>query len=96
MSCQIACVCVLYTLLIKGFLEYCDYIALILGIVGTLVWAHNGRWVKYAAPFWLVSSLLWMLFALHNDLTALGARDFISLLLYLYGWRRWLYSAKHK
>lgn len=67
-----------------------DSIGLVVGTLGTIFWAHNGKMAKYAAVLWFFSSVLWILFAWKNHLTALGARDAISVSLYLYGGYRWL------
>jgi hypothetical protein len=67
-----------------------DWIALLFGAIGSLLWAHNGRSAKYAALWWLLSSLLWMAFAWLNGLPALGMRDAVSVAATLYGCYRWL------
>ena len=73
-----------------NFLLYLDWVALAVGTVGTILWAQNGRWAKSAAVWWLGSSLLWMVFAWLKGLPALGARDCISVGLYVYGGWRWM------
>lgn len=73
-----------------NLLAYLDWLALLVGTIGTVLWAHNGKLAKYAAVWWLVSSVLWMLFAYLKGLPALASRDLISVLLYLYGGYRWL------
>lgn len=78
----------------QNLLQYLDWPALVVGTIGTILWAHNGRGAKYAAVWWLVSSLLWMLFAYGKGLPALGTRDLISVVLYLYGGYRWLFPKK--
>lgn len=67
-----------------------DWLALFIGTIGTVLWAHNGRWAKYAAVYWLASSVVWMAFAWLQGLPALGVRDAISTALYVYGGWRWL------
>jgi hypothetical protein len=71
-------------------IQHLDYAALVIGTLGTLLWAHNGRNAKYAAPCWIASSLLWIGFAWASGLPALGMRDFLSVCLYAYGGWRWL------
>lgn len=70
--------------------EYIDWLALALGTIGTVIWAHNGSWSRYAAVLWLASSILWLIYAWLNGLPALGGRDAISIALYVYGGYRWL------
>lgn len=77
-------------------LSYLDWLALSMGTIGTILWAHNGRGAKYAAGWWLASSLLWMAFAYLKGLPALGTRDLLSVLLYLYGGYRWLLRKPEK
>ena len=69
---------------------YLDWLALAVGTVGTVLWTHNGRLAKYAAVWWLASSVLWVIYSWLKGLPALGARDFISVGLYLYGGWRWM------
>lgn len=71
-----------------------DYLALTVGTIGTILWAHNGKWTHYAAIFWFISSILWIVFAYTHDLPALSIRDAISIVLYLYGAWRWIYNKK--
>ena len=66
-----------------------DWMALLIGAVGTILWAHNGKLSKYAALLWFFSSIFWVVYAYFESKAALGARDFISVLLYLYGAYRW-------
>ncbi len=77
-----------------SLLLHLDWLALAVGTVGTVLWAHNGRSARYAALWWLASSLLWMVFAWAKGLPALGVRDLISVVLYLYGGWRWLKPKK--
>ena len=64
------------------------------GAVGSLLWANNGPWAKYASVCWLLSSLLWLVFAWRNGLPALGARDVLGVAVTLYGCYRWLHPRK--
>jgi hypothetical protein len=70
--------------------QHLDWIALVVGAVGSLLWAHNGRSAKYAAVWWLGSSLLWIAFAWLHGMTALGLRDLLGVGIALYGSYRWL------
>lgn len=74
--------------------NYFDWLALVVGAIGSLLWAHNGRSAKYASVCWLVSSLLWIVFAWRSGLPALGARDVLGLGATLYGCYRWLQPRK--
>lgn len=74
--------------------DYLDWLALAVGTIGTVLWAHNGAWAKYAAFWWLASSLLWIGYAYLKGLPALGARDLISVTLYIYGGWRWVLQRK--
>lgn len=67
-----------------------DWLALATGTIGTVLWAHNGQWARWAAVWWLASSFLWVAFAWKSGLAALGVRDFISICLYMYGAWRWI------
>ena len=77
-----------------AFTHHLDWIALLVGAVGSLLWAHNGRSAKYASVWWLCSSLLWVVFAWRNGLPALGARDLLGVGSTLYGCYRWLQPGK--
>lgn len=71
-----------------------DWIALLVGGIGSLLWAHNGPSAKYASVWWLCSSLLWVGFAWLHGLAALGLRDLLSVCVTLYGCYRWLQPRK--
>jgi hypothetical protein len=79
----------------ETFIHALDWAALGVGTIGTILWAHNGKWAKYAAIWWLASSILWIWYASLNNLAALGARDLISVSLYVYGGWRWLLAKNH-
>ena len=70
--------------------HHLDWMALLVGAVGSFLWAHNGRGAKYASVWWLVSSLMWVVFAWLQGLPALGARDALGVSSTLYGCFRWL------
>lgn len=90
---------VAYGVFVSGFLLYAtsflwlahlDWVALAIGTTGTILWSQNGRFSKWAAVWWLVSSFFWVAFSWMHGLPALGLRDLISILLYVYGAWRWL------
>lgn len=72
-----------------------DWIALALGTVGTVLWAHAGKQARWAAVWWLASSVVWIAYAYAMGLPALGLRDCLSVVLYLYGAWRWLMARRH-
>jgi hypothetical protein len=74
--------------------NHLDWLALVVGAVGSLLWAHNGRSAKYASVWWLLSSVLWVVFAWVHGLPALGARDALGVGSTLYGCYRWLQPIK--
>ncbi len=76
--------------------HYLDWVALTLGTIGTALWAHNGAWAKYASLWWLASSLAWISYAYTTQLMALGVRDLIAVVFYLYGGYRYLRSGQPK
>lgn len=71
-------------------IDHLDWIALVVGAVGSFLWAHNGRCAKYASLWWLGASLLWIAFASTRGLPALGMRDLLGVATTLYGCWRWL------
>ena len=70
--------------------NHLDWMALVVGAVGSLLWAHNGRSARYASVWWLSSSLLWVAYAWLHGLPALGMRDTLGVGTTLYGCYRWL------
>jgi hypothetical protein len=70
--------------------NHLDWTALVVGAIGSLLWAHNGPNARYASVFWLLSSLLWMVFAWVSGLPALGVRDMVGFGTTLYGCFRWM------
>ncbi|HTY98290.1 MAG TPA: hypothetical protein VMB75_00535 [Rhodocyclaceae bacterium] len=67
-----------------------QWLAFGLGTAGSILWASNGPWSKYAAAFWLAASLLWVWFARQSGHPGLMARDLISIVTALWGAWRWL------
>ena len=80
----------------SALVVHLDWLALLVGAVGSFLWAHNGASAKYASVWWLVSSLLWVVFAWINGLAALGLRDVLGVGLTLYGCYRWLHPRKRE
>ena len=78
----------------NAFTNHLDWLALLVGAVGSFLWAHNGRSAKYASVWWLFSSLGWVMFAWLNGLPALGVRDALGVGSTLYGCYRWLQPRK--
>lgn len=71
-----------------------DWIALALGAIGSILWAHNGAGARYACLWWLASSLAWIAFAWIEGLPALGLRDGIGVGTTVYGCYRWMLPAR--
>ena len=68
--------------------ELIQWLAFSLGTTGSLLWAHNGPWSKYAGVFWLGASLLWICFARLSGMPGLVARDMVGLGVTVWGiWR---------
>ena len=67
-----------------------QWLAFGLGTAGSILWAHNGPWSKYAAAFWLAASLLWIGFARMSGHPGLVARDLVGIVTTLWGAWRWL------
>lgn len=74
--------------------EHLDTGALLLGLVGSVLWAQNGRFVKYVSLFWMVSSVLWIMYASAAHLPAVALNHVANLCLNLYGCKRWLGTGK--
>lgn len=64
-----------------------SWIALGIGTLGTVGWAIGGRAGKIAAPLWFFSSVLWIVFAWRSGVHAIGWRDALNIMLYIYGAR---------
>ena len=75
---------------VQIFVAHLDWLALALGTIGSVAWAHNGRWSKYASAMWLGGSIAWLAFAWVNNLAALGIRDAIGITTSGWGCYRWL------
>jgi hypothetical protein len=71
-----------------------QWFAFVVGTAGSLLWAHNGPWAKYAGAFWLVASLLWVWFAGLSGMPGLAARDLVGIGVTSWGAWRWLSPAK--
>jgi hypothetical protein len=81
-------------LYMNPLVNHLDWMALLVGAIGSFLWAHNGPSAKYASVWWLCSSVLWIVFAWLHGLAALGARDFLGVCVTLYGCYRWLQPRK--
>jgi hypothetical protein len=75
---------------VTSFPDLIQWLAFGIGAFGSLLWAHNGRWSKYAGLFWLAGSLLWIWFAHLSGMPGLAARDAIAVLTTAWGTWRWL------
>ena len=72
------------------FADHLDTVGLIVGTSGSLLWAHNGKYMRYCAAFWAVSSVLWLAFAMHKGLTTLCLSNCVNLAIHAYGARVWI------
>jgi hypothetical protein len=70
--------------------EHFDSVAPVLSTMGSILWAHNGRFAKYTGLFWLLASLVWLVFAIYTKNLTLGGCQVFNILLTLYGCRDWL------
>ena len=71
-------------------IEHLDSVAPIVGTMGSILWAQNGRYAKYTALFWLLSAAAWLTFAIHTKNVSLAACQVFNVCLVLYGCRTWL------
>lgn len=64
-----------------------EWAAFLVGTIGTLVWAVGWKWHgrQIEGWFWLVSAMLWIVFAAINRHAGLAARDLIGVALYVMG-----------
>lgn len=70
--------------------DHLDTVGLIVGTSGSLLWAQNGKYMRYCAVFWAASSVLWLAFAMHKGLTTLCLSNCVNLAIHAYGARTWL------
>ena len=70
--------------------EHLDSVAPVIGTMGSILWAQNGRYAKYTALFWLLSAVAWLIFAIHAKNVSLAACQVFNVCLVLYGCRNWL------
>ncbi len=77
-----------------SFADCLQWLAFAVGTIGSLLWAHNGTWSKYAAAFWLAASVLWVWYAQLSGVPALAARDLVGIGIALWGVWRWIAPAR--
>jgi len=70
--------------------DHLDTLGLIVGTSGSLLWAQNGKYMRYCALFWAISSVLWLAFAMHKGLTTLCLSNCVNLAIHAYGARAWI------
>ncbi len=70
-----------------------EWVALIVGTTGTVIWSL-GKNQLIVSVCWLVSSLLWIWFAILNGHDGLTMRDSIGVIMYLIGIRTYLKKTK--
>lgn len=73
-------------MIIKNFFDpfIIEWLALIIGTIGTILWSIGWNQLTVSI-LWLLSSLLWIVFALSNEHYALTARDMLGVFLYIIG-----------
>jgi hypothetical protein len=71
-----------------------EWSAFCLGAVGTVLWAieyrHHGKAVE--GWFWLLSSLLWIVFAIYYSHKGLAMRDLVGVCLCIFGLKKTLFE----
>lgn len=77
-----------------SFADSLQWLAFAVGTIGSLLWAHNGVWSKYAAAFWLAASVLWVWYARLSGVPGLAARDLVGIGTAVWGAWRWMSSEK--
>lgn len=70
--------------------DHLDTVGLIVGTSGSLLWAQNGKYMRYCAVLWAASSLLWLAYAMHKGLTTLCLSNCVNLAIHAYAARAWL------
>ena len=61
-----------------------EWAAFLVGTTGTILWAL-GKNQLTVSVLWMISSVLWIIFALGNEHYALTSRDLLGILLYSVG-----------
>ena len=61
-----------------------EYLALFVGPAGTILWSL-GKNQLIVSILWMISALLWIIFAFSNKHYGLTARDLIGVVLYAIG-----------
>jgi len=79
-----------------GFLFWLEWSAFTVGTIGTLFWAKGARFKDKPVEgwFWLISGILWIVFAVSKGHYGLALRDVLGVILYLIGLHR-IYSAQN-
>jgi hypothetical protein len=71
-----------------------EWTALVIGICGTVLWSL-GKNQFAVSLLWMISAILWIVFAVMNEHYGLIFRDFIGVILYAIGIKTyWLKSKK--
>jgi hypothetical protein len=77
------------------FIDHLDTVGLIVGTAGSFLWAQNGKYMRYCVVFWVVSSLLWLAFAIDRSMPTLFLSNCINLAIHAYSARAW-FAARTK
>ncbi len=75
--------------------DHLDSVAPVIGTMGSILWAQNGRYAKYTAVFWFSSAVTWLIFAVYAKNISLAACQIFNVCLVLYGCRSWLKATTH-
>jgi len=67
-----------------------EWSAVIMGTIGTIIWASKSKYSKYCGIIWIVGSFLWVIFALRNKHFGLAINNLVYILLYSYGIYKWV------
>lgn len=76
-------------------IDHLDTVGLIVGTAGSFLWAQNGKYMCYCVVFWVVSSLLWLAFAIDRSMPTLFLSNCINLAIHAYSVRAW-FAARTK
>lgn len=71
-----------------------EWIAVIVGMCGNLLWSTNSKYSKWSAPLWFIGSLLWIWFAIYNKHAGLATSNVVSASVYFFGIWRWIFDKK--
>lgn len=77
------------------YMAFFEWAALIIGTLGTILWSF-GKSQLTVSILWILSSMLWIVFAWVNGHYGLTARDTLSVIPYAIGVRTYWRSVKNE